>query len=645
VLRSAVGAACYNRRMRRLAVSSVALALLLTLTACNSGKEESDDEQAVRAVAEEVAAALPAGSLAEVDWAEGPPEQAAEEYAAIVDGMGAVEPTVDVTRVSVEDGEATAVLGWSWPVGRDESWEYAADLTLTGAGDDWAPRWAPSVVEPDLAEGEVLTAATVGAERGDITGRGGAVLVTERPVLRYGIDRTRVDAAAAPASARALARAVDIDVAPYVRAVKAAGDRAFVEAITYRRGQVPPAVRAAAGGIDGVLIVSDTMALAPTSEFAAPILGRVGPVTAEMVEDRPEDYRVGDVAGLSGLQARYDDQLRGRVGVVVNANDPEADRPARELHRVDASAGQDLALTLDPRLQRAAEGLLAAEPSGAAVVALRPSDGAILAAANGSGTGGLNHATYGQFAPGSTFKIVSSLALLRSGVTPETTVQCTPTVDVDGRDFENYDDYPSSALGPIPFRTAIAQSCNTAVIGERGRLEEQTLADAAASLGLGVDHDLGFPAYFGSVPPAASETEEAADLIGQGKVLASPMAMAAVIASVQQGDVVVPRLVRQVEVSPPDGVTPVSPAEARQLRSMLRQAVTDGSASGLADVPGPPVIAKTGTAEFEGDEGLQTHGWMVAAQGDLAVAVFVELGESGSQAAGPIIEGFLRAAG
>jgi cell division protein FtsI/penicillin-binding protein 2 len=75
---------------------------------------------------------------------------------------------------------------------------------------------------------------------------------------------------------------------------------------------------------------------------------------------------------------------------------------------------------------------------------------------------------------------------------------------------------------------------------------------------------------------------------------------------------------------------------------MLRGVVTGGSGSQLADVPGEPVLAKTGTAEFAGDDGIQTHAWMVAAQGDLAVAVFVGIGESGSQTAGPILEAFLR---
>ena len=63
-------------------------------------------------------------------------------------------------------------------------------------------------------------------------------------------------------------------------------------------------------------------------------------------------------------------------------------------------------------------------------------------------------------------------------------------------------------------------------------------------------------------------------------------------------------------------------------------------------MPGAPVIAKTGTAEYVADGGgTRLHAWMIAAQGDLAVAVFVEDGQSGSATAGPLLESFLRAAG
>lgn len=650
--------------MRR---SSVAIGVLLLTTGGLAACSGDSGEDGARSLAQQLAGELAAAAApADGEPADGEPADGeatatpdrfatvpfsgaeatavAEEYAAIVDGMDGIVPQVDVGEVTAEDDNATATLTWSWPVaGDDEPWRYDADVALTRSGEQWSVAWAPSVVEPSLDEGETLDASTQPTDRGDITGARGEVLVTERPVVRVGIDKTLVGAGAVRASAQELARAADIDVAGYVTAVTGAGAKAFVEAITYRSGEVPPAVTTALDRVRGARQVDDRIALAPTREFAAPILGRVGPVTAEMVEEDPEAYRPGDLAGTSGLQARYDEQLRGSTGRVVRAVPAgDAEGESRVLFEHEAEPGRPLAITLDRRLQTLAEQVLADVRPAAALVAIRPSDGAILAAANGSGTEGLNHATFGRFAPGSTFKIVTSLALLRAGLDPGSTVRCTPTVTVDGKQFKNYSDYPSSSLGTIPLREAIAQSCNTALIGARDRLDDGDLAAAAASLGLGVDHDLGFPAYFGEVPAPASETEAAASLIGQGKVLASPMVMATVIASVQAGRTVVPRLVESVDASAPDTAAPLAPAEARALRAMLRGVVTDGSGRGLADVPGGEVIAKTGTAEYADGGTIRTHAWMVAAQGDLAVAVFVRTGESGSQTAGPLLEAFLR---
>lgn len=640
--------------MRR---SSVALPVLLLATsalgACSGGDEE---EKAARAAVDRLATALTdaadpetedaavEAALAEVAWS-GDGAKAAEQYAAIVDGMGGIGPTVRVEEVDAGAEEPSATLAWSWPVVEGvDPWTYDTTVALAGGEERWTVDWAPTIVEPSLAEGDVLESVTETTERADITGAGGEAIVTERPVVRVGIDRTLVPAAGAAESARALARLVDIDAAAYAKTVAAAGPKAFVEAITFRADDVPPALDASIEAIAGARQVASTLSLAPSRDFAAPILGRVGPVTAEMVEKDPEAYRPGDVAGISGLQARYDERLRGTPGRVVLAVPAEQGADDRELYAHEAAPGKPLALTLDQRLQTLAERTLAGVGPASALVAIRPSDGSILAAANGAGTGGQNHATFGQFAPGSTFKAVTSLALLRAGLTPTSTVQCTPTVTVDGKRFKNYSDYPSSSLGAIPLQEAIAQSCNTALIGARDELGAKDLADAAASLGLGIDHDLGFPAYFGEVPDPASDTEAAADLIGQGKVLASPMAMATVIASVQAGRTVVPRLVDGVDVAVPDAATPLTEAEAAALKAMLRRVVTDGSGRGLADLPGGPVIAKTGTAEYADGGTVRTHAWMIAAQGDLAVAVFVRTGESGSRTAGPLLEDFLRGA-
>jgi cell division protein FtsI/penicillin-binding protein 2 len=614
--------------------------LLLVLAGCSDGQDE--DESNADAAADDLAAALTAGDFLEVDIRGATQKAVSKDYAATIEGMSGRRPGVTVEDVEVaEDGDsATVTLAWSWPIADGQAWSYETEAALTGAGSEWALNWDRAVVEPSLTATSALDASTVSGGRGDITGAGGEPIVTERPVVEVGVDRSQASKAEAVAAAARVAAATEIAVAPYVKQVRAAGEQAFVRAITYRTGDVPAEVQELTG--PGVLLLEGELPLAPTREFAAPIIGSVGDVTAEMIKDNPDLYEVGDQAGLSGLQARYDEELRGIDGVIVEAVD-EKSGTETELFRSDSADGKSLALTMDVRLQTEAERLLAGVGPASAIVAIRPSDGAILAAANGPGNDGQNLATFGQYAPGSTFKAVTSLALLRAGLTPATTVSCPPTTVVDGKSFKNYSDYPSAALGQIPFRTALANSCNTAFIGERDQLEDLDLFDAAAALGMGIDHDLGFPAYFGSVEPAQSETEGAANMIGQGRILASPMTMATVIASVQRGKIVVPRLLEPVEVSAPDH-TPMSRADADALRGMLRGVVTSGSGSGLADVPGPEVIAKTGTAEFQGDSGIETHAWMIAAQGDLAVAVFVEVGQSGSSTAGPILEGFLRAA-
>ena len=91
--------------------------------------------------------------------------------------------------------------------------------------------------------------------------------------------------------------------------------------------------------------------------------------------------------------------------------------------------------------------------------------------------------------------------------------------------------------------------------------------------------------------------------------------------------------------------TPVTAAEAASLADMMRAVVTSGHAGFLASVPGEPVGAKTGTAEFGNDTPPKTHAWIVAVHGDLAVAVFVEDGGLGATTSGPLLKEFLTRAG
>ncbi|MFT4084189.1 MAG: penicillin-binding transpeptidase domain-containing protein [Nocardioides sp.] len=614
------------------------------LVACG-GSDGPDPDAALR----ELATAFGTGDFDAVDFSDTTATKVSQDYARItdslVDGLGGEKtgmPTVKAgaATVSEDGGQATATLTWRWPV-QAKAWSYTTAVTLVERDSQWQVHWEPRLVSAALTNDHVrLSASSITAVRGDIVGAGGVDLVTPRAVISYGIDKTQVSAARAPASARALARLFDLDVSSYVKKVKAAGSEAYVEAIAYRKEEAPAAA-ARITRIKGAVALQQTRYLAPTKEFAAPILGTVGEVTAEMIKKNPGVYQVGDTAGLSGLEARYDERLRGTAGTDVELVGASG-KMLKELFRAEPVDGKALRLTMSEKAQSLAESLLDDVKPASALVAIRPSTGAIIAAANGPGNDGINIATYGQAAPGSTFKTIDSLALLRQGLTPSSTISCPSTITVDGKEFGNDSWYPSSALGKIPLSLAVAQSCNTAMIGQRDRISHADLVAAAASLGFGVDHDTGFSSYFGQLPKPASQTEHAADLIGQGKVLASPMVMATVMASIEAGKTVVPRLVQGVAASAPDSAKPLSAKESAQLRTIFRRVVTEGTGSGLLDVPGKPVIAKTGTAEFDRNGTRLTHTWMIAAQGDLAVAVYVDVGTTGSATAGPIVESFLR---
>ena len=619
----------------RLAVLALAASLAASLALTGCQVLGGDDGPAP--VLDALAGGLSSGDLSGVRF-DAP--DVAEQYAAVVDGLGAVLPSVEVGDAEVTDDTATAAVTWRWELD-GQPWTYDTTADLTRVDDAWQVAWAPALIEPSLVEGEHLTLDRTAAARGQITGAGDRAIVAPREVVRLGLDKTKLAATDdVTVSARAIADALQIGAPDYVERAVAAGDKAFVEALVLRAEEARTAVPPAYAEIPGAVAIGDQQDLAPSRGFAAPILGSVGDATAEIIEASGGEVEAGDVVGLSGLQARYDDQLAGTPGLTVIAAGAANDRAVFE---VPAVPGAPLRTTLDIDLQTKAESALATVGPASAVVAIRPSDGAILAAASGPPSVGLNAATYGQYAPGSTFKVVSSLALLRSGLRPEDPVSCPATTVVDGKSFKNYDDYPASGLGTITLRQAVANSCNTAFISSRERLRDGDLADAAAALGLGVDHDLGFPAYFGQVPPPEGETEAAADLIGQGKVLASPLAMATVAASVAAGRAVLPVLLPDLATEQVAPSVPLTASEAASLQVLMRAVVTDGSGSFLLGLPGE-VGAKTGTAEYgtPDDSGsLPTHAWMIATQGDLAVAVFVETGESGSRTAGPILARFL----
>jgi cell division protein FtsI/penicillin-binding protein 2 len=324
---------------------------------------------------------------------------------------------------------------------------------------------------------------------------------------------------------------------------------------------------------------------------------------------------------------------------IVNTT-PEGAQRQTEIYRVEPKPGAPVRTTLDQATQLAADEALRGQPRRSALVAVRVTDGAVLAAANGPDGGGENMAFTAQVPPGSTFKMVTTLGLLDAGaVRPDAAVACPKTFTVEGRSFKNSDNL---ALGTVPFRTNFARSCNTSFAALAPKLGPDGLAKAGATLGLGTTWDLGVEAFAGRVSQGGPAAERAAAAFGQGTTVVSPLAMAAATAGVANGRWRPPRLVAEPapDKPAPDG-PPLAATSAQALKELMREVVTAGTATALRDAPGGPVYGKTGTAEYDNNP-AHTHAWFVGWQGTVAFAVFVEQGGSSGATAVPIAERFLR---
>ena len=548
---------------------------------------------------------------------------------------------------TAETGDnATTPITVKWTLPGGAAWSYPSTVRATKADlDGWSVIWEPAVVQPELTGGERLRLRRVAAQRAAIVDAAGKPLVAPQKVVTIGVSPEKIKDLAALQKSLATAFAkVDttVDMSGLKARVDQADPGAFLDVVTLRRA-VYDKIRAEVRPLPGTVFREETRQLASTREFARALLGTVDAATEEDIGNSAGALAVGDQTGHGGLQQKYETTLRGTPGatVVIAKEAADGDTEDTELFTAAPVAGKPIKVTLDTRVQTAADSALTAEKQPSSLVAVRISDGAVLAVANGPEPGGVNTAFTGQVPPGSTFKMVSAYGLLaRDAITANTVVNCPKTVNVRGRDFKNSH---NQELGAVPFHVDFAKSCNTAFPQLAPNLGSAGLQEASTALGLGGKWDLGVDAYSGQVSDGGTETELAAAVFGQGSTVVSPLAMAVATASVAKGQFQPPKLVLDPAPANPGAAGPQLDREAvTALRSMMREVVTAGTGTALRAIKGQPVYGKTGTAEFQtGSE--ETHSWFIGYQGDIAFAVMVQKGGAGSEAAVPAVTRFLTA--
>ena len=568
-----------------------------------------------------------------------PPADFAAVNAAVFTDMGATAVSLSPAEVAYPSKATTAgaPLTERYTVPGVGTVTTHSRVQLLKVGKTWMVQWSPRTIDADLASGDRFARATTGAPRAGITGAGGAPLVTTGAVVEVGIEGARVSDKAGVTRLLEQGGATAAAVAAAF-ATATAHPQWFVPIYDISQADFQEHVRSSAlYAIRGTQFVTDPIPTAVTPGLASYLVGRVGPITAQQLQLLGPPYTAGATVGQDGLQGEYEKRLAGTPGVAVTIVDAAGHQVAT-VASVAPKPGAPVATTISVPVQQAAEAAIAGTSTPAALVAVRASTGQVLAVANHDPTNsGIDYALDALEAPGSTFKTVTSTALIEDrGLTPNSPATCPATRTVDGEVFHNDD---GEASGTIDLLTAFAQSCNTAFIGlATADLTGAQLVAAARGYDIGTTPAMGYPAYGGSVPVPSDLAGLASSAIGQGRTTVSPLAMAMVAAAVDSGTVRLPRLV----AGAPDDTAPthpVDPTVRQDLRTMMAAVAASGTAAGEGLPAG--TFAKTGTAEFGNAKPPQTHAWLIGFEGDVAFAVFVNVGVSGGKVAAPLAAQFL----
>jgi cell division protein FtsI/penicillin-binding protein 2 len=505
-------------------------------------------------------------------------------------------------------------------------------LHLVQVNGKWLVKWSPATIAPQLQPGDQLSLRTSWPTRAPILGAQGAPLTTQGQVVTIGVEGVRIKNPAAVQSALVAAGATTQQASSAIAAAKV-HPTYFEPVFTVsqaRYNRLEPTIYP----IPGTVFQASTALSAVTPGLTAGLVGTVGPVTAQELSQLGAPYDAESDVGQTGLEQADERQLAGTPGATVAAVSKSGANVAT-LATLPAHAGTPVSTTIDPSVQRAAEAALSGENKSAALVAVNASTGGVLAAVSVN-SGGFDQAIDGGFPPGSTFKVITSTALISHGLTPQSAASCPATATVDGEVFHN-------AEGEAPVSNllqAFTESCNTAFIGlATSHLTASDFPSTAAMFGLGKNVQIGLTAFGGSVPEPTDEADLAATSIGQGRVLLSPLNMAMVAAATDTGAVRAPQLVLGTSgAGSPAGQ--LSPAVVSDLHEMMASVVSSGTAAGQGLPSG--TYAKTGTAEYGTSNPLKIDAWLMGFKGNIAfAALVVNSGGNGGPTCGPIVAKFL----
>ena len=379
----------------------------------------------------------------------------------------------------------------------------------------------------------------------------------------------------------------------------------------------------------------------PHGSVGGSTIGHIGPTKVA-----GKGAEAAGSAGASGLEAALDEELSAASGaslVVIDA----AGVTLETLGRRAPGVPTDIRVTLDIDIQNAAENAYGGTVGGAVVI--DPETGDLLAIVSSSpfdpnnyvGVAGIepfNRALSGSYPPGSAMKVVTASAALDTGLVK-------PTTPISGPgNYKGVHNFESGEFGTIPFSVATQNSVNTAYAQIAEDLGAKVMTEYAERFGFNKAPGMPLEAATPSFPRPEDLSDLMWSAIGQAQVLATPLEMATVAATIaNDGMRMEPRIVLD---DPVDGERAVSQRTAQTMTDLMEMVVTGGTGQ-AANLGTPSVAGKTGTAEVSVGGGIQNHAWFVcfapSDDPEIAVAVVSELGGVGGEVAAPLARQILQA--
>lgn len=504
-------------------------------------------------------------------------------------------------------------------------WEYNGALPLHVIDGRWKVRWSPSVIHPDLHEGQRLAVAIEPEGRKPILDRSGNSLQDETLLHVAGVYPAKLSDEARIRLCEQLSQVTGFAQDRLLSRILSSPPQDFVPLATFGRTKYAQ-LKDRLTAISGITMITANPPVAPKSPTQ--IVGHVTAITPEAEQQLGGPQRAGDTVGKDGLQKAYQDQLTGSTETrVVILDTKPSGKQVKELKSWPGRKNTPVRTTIDSRIQGAADRAVAGVRP-VALVAVQASTGQVLAVS----TQDLHQekdALAGKYPAGTTFSIIAAEGLLKGGLDPREKVPCSADRSVGGARFQQL-----GFLGGVntpTFATDFAQGCVTALASLARRVSGPTLAADAARFGIGGQWGLPLDTFSGSVPVSDGDAAVAKIIAGQS-VRVSPLSMALVAAATASGTWHPPVLVTAPSSPDPaaDVAPPVSPPAVpldsgalTKLRVLMREGVTSGTA-GAAATSGDPVYGVVAGIGYVEKKQRKNLSWFVGWQGDVAIAVLSE---------------------